>query len=55
LPETLWSALQQAAKADGLTPAAWIASRLPSTTGENGTTASPAPESEPLDEQEPPS
>ncbi len=29
LPEKVWSALQQAAKASGLTPAGWIAAHLP--------------------------
>ena len=29
LPEKVWSALQQAAKASGLTPVAWIAAHLP--------------------------
>jgi hypothetical protein len=29
LPEKVWSALQQAAKASGVTPAGWIAAHLP--------------------------
>ncbi len=36
LPEKVWFALQQAAKASGVTPANWIAARLPAPTDANG-------------------
>lgn len=52
LPENVWSALQQAAEASGVTPAGWIASRLPSTAEINGTSASA--EEECSDDLEPP-
>jgi hypothetical protein len=32
LPEKVWSALQQAARASGVTPAGWIAAHLPAPT-----------------------
>jgi hypothetical protein len=39
LPEEVWSALQQAAKASGVTPAGWIAANLPSPADANGAIA----------------
>jgi hypothetical protein len=39
LPENVWSAMQQAAKASGVTPAAWIASHLPAPADANGASA----------------
>ena len=53
LPEAVWSALQQAAKASGITAADWIALQLPSAPGANGASASA--EEEVADELEPPS
>jgi hypothetical protein len=52
LPEPVWSALQEAARASGVTPAAWIAAHLPSAAGDNGAKAL-APEQD-LGELEPP-
>jgi len=53
LPENVWSALQQAAKASGVTPAGWIASHLPAPADANG--ASAPVEQENADDREPPS
>jgi hypothetical protein len=53
LPEKVWSALQQAAKASGMTPAGWIASHLPTSTRANG--VSDTPEKGDIDDLEPPS
>ena len=39
LPEEVWSALQQAAKASGVTPAGWIAAYLPASADANGASA----------------
>jgi hypothetical protein len=39
LPEHVWSALQQAARASGVTPAGWIAAHLPAPPDANGTIA----------------
>lgn len=36
LPEKVWSALQQAAKASGVTPADWIAAHLPAPADADG-------------------
>jgi hypothetical protein len=52
LPENVWSALQQAAKASGTTPAGWIASHLPALADANG--ASTPVEEESADDLEPP-
>jgi hypothetical protein len=38
LPENVWSALQQAAKNSGVTPAGWIAAHLPALVDANGAT-----------------
>jgi hypothetical protein len=39
LPEKVWSALQRAATASGLTPAGWIAAHLPPPADANGESA----------------
>jgi len=52
LPEKVWSALQQAAKASGVTPAGWIAAHLPAPADANG--ASAPVEEEGADDLEPP-
>jgi hypothetical protein len=52
LPENVWSALQQAAKASGQTPAGWIAAHLPLPADANG--AGAPVEGEGSDELEPP-
>ena len=52
LPEKVWSALQQAAKASGVTPAGWIAAHLPAPADANG--ASAPVEEEDADDLEPP-
>jgi hypothetical protein len=52
LPEKVWSALQQAARASGVTPAGWIAAHLPAPADAN---AARAPvEEEGADDLEPP-
>ena len=48
----MWSDLQQAAKASGVTPAGWIAAHLPAPADGNG--ASPQVEDEDADDLEPP-
>jgi hypothetical protein len=53
LPETVWCALQEAAKSSGVTPAGWIASHLPATNGANGTNGTT--EDDVVDDLEPPS
>jgi hypothetical protein len=52
LPENVWSALQQAAKASGVTPADWIAAHLSVPADANG--ASAPIEEEDADDLEPP-
>jgi len=52
LPEQVWSALQQAAKASGMTAAGWIASHLPAAADANG--ASAPVEEESADDLDPP-
>ncbi|HEV3003084.1 MAG TPA: hypothetical protein VGX78_01425 [Pirellulales bacterium] len=52
LPENVWSALLQAAKASGTTPARWIASHLPALADGNRASAPVAEEN--ADELEPP-
>jgi hypothetical protein len=52
LPEEVWSALQQAAEASGMTPAGWIAARLPAPADTNGA-SSPA-DDEGAEDLEPP-
>ncbi len=52
LPEKVWAALQQAAKASGVTPAGWIAAHLPAPVDAKG--ASTPVETEGVDDLEPP-
>jgi len=52
LPEKVWSALQQAAKASGVTPACWIAAHLPALADADGASAPLAEEG--ADDLEPP-
>ena len=52
LSEKVWSALEQAAKARGVTPAGWIAAHLPTPADANG--ASTPVEEEAPDDLEPP-
>jgi hypothetical protein len=52
LPEKVWSALQQAATAGGVTPAGWIAAHLPVPTDANGISSSV--DEEDTDHPEPP-
>ena len=52
LPEEVWSALQQAAKASGVTPAGWIAAHLPAPADAKGANATV--EEEGADDLEPP-
>jgi hypothetical protein len=52
LPEKVWFALQEAAKASGVSPASWIASHLPNAANANG--AGIHAEEEVADNQDPP-
>jgi hypothetical protein len=52
LSEEVWSALQRAAKASGVTPADWVAAHLPAPAGANG--VSTPVEEEDTDDLEPP-
>lgn len=43
LPDTVYAALQEAAEASGLTPAAWIAAHLPEASAQTGEGSEPPP------------